>query len=158
MTARKSGTRRSPQCTKNPPRRHLLGAGAQTVRAQSMASPAKLRRNPGATQRRDRQRGHAQRGYPSLPPDSVRASGNACLIETIKALAQRVYGIRSYANALLHFLMRANARLDHINMIKALRASWRDELIKLTRRHLKPSPQAYIRVYDRKFDVDAVAI
>jgi len=42
MTARKSGTRRSPQCTKNPPRRHLLGAGAQTVRTQSMASPAKL--------------------------------------------------------------------------------------------------------------------
>ena len=80
------------------------------------------------------------------------------MIETIKALAQRVYGIRSYANALLHFLMRANARLDHINMIKALRASWRDGLIKLTRRHLKPSPQAYIRVYDRKFDVDAVAI
>jgi len=43
---------------------------------------------------------------------------------------------------------RKRTRLDHIKMIKALRASWRDELIKLTRRHLKPSPQAYIRVYD----------
>ena len=47
--------------------------------------------------------------------------------------------------------VRKRTRLDHINMIKALRASWRDEVIKLTRRHLKPSPQAYIRVYERKF-------
>jgi hypothetical protein len=152
MTARKSGTRRSPQCTKKsaspPPPRCGRANRARPVRGK----PCQTRRNRGATQRRDRQRGRAQRGYPSLPPDSVRASGNAYLIETIKALAQRVYGIRSYANALLHFLMRANARaLTNINMIKALRASWRDELIKLTRRHLKPSPQAYIRVYERKF-------
>jgi hypothetical protein len=36
-------------------------------------------------------------------------------------------------------------------MVKALRASRRDDLIELTRRHLKPSPQAYIRAYERRF-------
>jgi DNA-binding GntR family transcriptional regulator len=75
--------------------------------------------------------------------------GNACLIETIKTLEQKVYGIRFYANAFPEALERA--RRDHIEMIKALRASRRDELIKLTRQHLKPSPQAYIRAYERRF-------
>jgi DNA-binding GntR family transcriptional regulator len=75
--------------------------------------------------------------------------GNACLIETIKTLEQKVYGIRFYANAVPEALERA--RRDHLDMIKALRASRRDELIKLTRRHLKPSPQAYIRAYERRF-------
>ena len=42
MTARKSGTRRSPQCTNNPASPPPPRAGAQTVRAQSMTSPAKL--------------------------------------------------------------------------------------------------------------------
>jgi hypothetical protein len=32
-----------------------------------------------------------------------------------------------------------------------LRASRRDDLIALTRRHLKPSPEAYIRAYERRF-------
>jgi hypothetical protein len=32
-----------------------------------------------------------------------------------------------------------------LKLIKALRASRRDVLIDLTRRHLKPSPQVYIR-------------
>ena len=36
-------------------------------------------------------------------------------------------------------------------MIKALRGARRDELIELTRRHLKPSPEAYIRAYERRF-------
>ncbi|HEY2529024.1 MAG TPA: GntR family transcriptional regulator [Xanthobacteraceae bacterium] len=75
--------------------------------------------------------------------------GNACLIETIKQLEQKVYGIRFYANSSPEALDRA--RRDHIEMIKALRASRRDELIELTRRHLKPSPQAYIRAYERRF-------
>jgi DNA-binding GntR family transcriptional regulator len=75
--------------------------------------------------------------------------GNACLIETIDLLAQKVYGIRSYANAFPESLDRA--RRDHLDMIKALRASRRDELIALTRRHLEPSPQAYIRAYERRF-------
>jgi hypothetical protein len=35
--------------------------------------------------------------------------------------------------------------------IAALRASDREELIALTRRHLVPSPQAYIRAYQRRF-------
>jgi DNA-binding GntR family transcriptional regulator len=75
--------------------------------------------------------------------------GNACLIETIDLLAQKVYGIRSYANAFPKSLDRA--RRDHVDMIKALRGSRRDELVALTRRHLEPSPQAYIKAYERRF-------
>jgi len=74
---------------------------------------------------------------------------NACLIETIEVLAQKVYGIRSYANAFPESLDRA--RRDHIEMIKALRGSRRDDLVVLTRRHLKPSPEAYIKAYERRF-------
>jgi len=36
-------------------------------------------------------------------------------------------------------------------MIEALRASRRDDLIALARRHLKPSQEAYIRAYERRF-------
>ena len=75
--------------------------------------------------------------------------GNACLIETIDLLSQKVHGIRSYANAFPESLDRA--RRDHLDMIKALRASRRDELIELSRRHLKPSPEAYIRAYEQRF-------
>src|ERR1700712_1626168 len=75
--------------------------------------------------------------------------GNACLIETIDLLAQKVYGIRSYAHAFPQSLDRA--RRDHLDMIKALRGSRRDALIALARRHLEPSPQAYIKAYERRF-------
>jgi DNA-binding GntR family transcriptional regulator len=75
--------------------------------------------------------------------------GNACLIETIDLLARKVYGIRSYANAFPESLDRA--RRDHLDMIKALRGSRREDLIVLTRRHLKPSPDAYIKAYERRF-------
>ena len=75
--------------------------------------------------------------------------GNACLIETIDLLAQKVYGIRSYANASPQVLERM--RRDHVDMIRALRAARREELIALTRRHLKPQPEAYIRAYERRF-------
>ena len=75
--------------------------------------------------------------------------GNSCLIETIDLLAQKVYGIRSYANAFPESL--DSARRDHLDMIKALRGARRSELIALTRRHLKPSPEAYIKAYERRF-------
>jgi DNA-binding GntR family transcriptional regulator len=75
--------------------------------------------------------------------------GNTCLIETIEQLAQKVYGIRSYANAYPDALDRA--RRDHVGIIDALRTSNREELIALTRRHLKPSPEAYIHAYQRRF-------
>jgi DNA-binding GntR family transcriptional regulator len=75
--------------------------------------------------------------------------GNTCLIETIEQLAQKAYGIRSYANAYPDTLDRA--RRDHVAMIGALRSSDRDELIALTRRHLEPSPAAYIRAYQSRF-------
>jgi DNA-binding GntR family transcriptional regulator len=75
--------------------------------------------------------------------------GNACLIETVDLLAQKTCGIRSYANAFPQPLDRA--RLDHLDMIKALRSSRRDALIELTRHHLKPSPQAYIKAYEQRF-------
>ena len=75
--------------------------------------------------------------------------GNACLIETIDLLAQKVYGIRSYSNAFPEQLDRA--RRDHVDMIRAIRASRRDDLIGLARRHLKPSPEAYIKAYEQRF-------
>src|ERR1700684_3912280 len=75
--------------------------------------------------------------------------GNACLIETIDLLAQKVYGIRPFANAFPDSLDRA--RRDHLDMIKALRGSRREELVALTRRHLQPSPEAYIKDYERRF-------
>lgn len=75
--------------------------------------------------------------------------GNSCLIETIDLLAQKVYGIRSYANAFPDVLNRA--RQDHRDMIKALRNSRREELVALTRRHLQPAPAAYIKDYERRF-------
>jgi DNA-binding GntR family transcriptional regulator len=75
--------------------------------------------------------------------------GNACLIETIRHLEQKVYGIRFYANSFPEALQAA--RRDHLEMIGALRAGRRDDLVELTRRHLKPSPQAYIRAYRRRF-------
>jgi len=75
--------------------------------------------------------------------------GNACLIETIDLLAQKVYGIRSYANAFPESLDRA--RRDHLEMIKAIRSSRRGELIELNRRHLRPSPEAYIKAYEQRF-------
>lgn len=81
--------------------------------------------------------------------------GNACLIETIDLLAQKVYGIRSYANAYPESLDRA--RRDHLDMIKALRGSRRHELIVLTRRHLRPSPEAYIKAYERRFGKSELA-
>ena len=75
--------------------------------------------------------------------------GNVCLIDTIRTLEQKVYGIRFYANAFPEALSRAS--LDHFEMVEALRGSRRDDLIELTRRHLKPSPEAYIRAYERRF-------
>jgi DNA-binding GntR family transcriptional regulator len=75
--------------------------------------------------------------------------GNACLIEAVGNLEQKVYGIRFYANAFRDALELA--RRDHLDMVEALRTARRKDLIELTRRHLKPSPQAYIRAYERRF-------
>lgn len=75
--------------------------------------------------------------------------GNACLIETIKQLEAKVYGIRFYANAYPEALERV--RRDHLDIIEALRGGRRRDLVELTRQHLKPSPQAYIRAYERRF-------
>jgi DNA-binding GntR family transcriptional regulator len=79
--------------------------------------------------------------------------GNACLIETIEQLAQKVSVIRSSAHADPKVLERT--RQDHIEMIEALKHSRRDDLIALTRRHLKPAAQAYIRNYARRFGPSA---
>jgi DNA-binding GntR family transcriptional regulator len=75
--------------------------------------------------------------------------GNVCLIDTIRTLEQKVYGIRFYANASPEALNRSNR--DHFEMVEVLRGSRRDDLIKLTRQHLRPSPEAYIRAYERRF-------
>jgi DNA-binding GntR family transcriptional regulator len=75
--------------------------------------------------------------------------GNACLIETIEQLAQKVSVIRSSAHAEAKVLERA--RQDHIEMIEALKHSRRDDLIALTRRHLRPAARAYIKAYELRF-------
>ena len=75
--------------------------------------------------------------------------GNACLIETIDQLAQKVRVIRSSANADAAVLDQA--RRDHVKMIEALQGFERDELIALTRRHLKAAPEAYARAYRLRF-------
>ena len=75
--------------------------------------------------------------------------GNACLIETIEQLAQKVRVIRSSANADAAVLDQA--RRDHVKMIEALQGFERDELIALTRRHLKAAPEAYARAYRLRF-------
>src|SRR5271154_3395029 len=75
--------------------------------------------------------------------------GNVCLIDTIRTLEQKVYGIRFYANASPEALDRSNR--DHFEMVEVLRGSRRDDLIEFTRRHLRPSPEAYIRAYERGF-------
>ena len=36
-------------------------------------------------------------------------------------------------------------------MIQALRNSQRNKLVTLTRRHLQPAPEAYIKDYERRF-------
>lgn len=75
--------------------------------------------------------------------------GNKCLIETIEQLAQKVSVIRSSAHADQKVLERT--RQDHIEMIEALKNSRRDDLIALTRRHLKPAARAYIKTYELRF-------
>ena len=75
--------------------------------------------------------------------------GNTCLIETIEQLAQKVSVIRSSAHANPEALDRA--RRDHIEIVEALKHSRRDDLIALTRRHLKPAAQAYIESYEKRF-------
>jgi DNA-binding GntR family transcriptional regulator len=84
-----------------------------------------------------------------FPRALISLCGNACLIETIEQLAQKVRVIRSSANADAAVLDRA--RRDHEKMIEALRGFAREELIALTRRHLKAAPQAYARAYRLRF-------
>jgi len=43
------------------------------------------------------------------------------------------------------------ARQDHLDMIRALRDGHREDLVTLTRRHLQPAPEAYIKDYERRF-------
>ena len=75
--------------------------------------------------------------------------GNACLIDAIDQLAQKVRVMRSSANADAAALDQA--RRDHAKMIEALRSFAREDLIVLTRRHLKAAPEAYARAYRLRF-------
>lgn len=78
--------------------------------------------------------------------------GNPYLIESIEQLAQKVYGIRSWSNAIPEYLQRV--RQDHFDMLDALRRGRRAELMRLTRRHLAPSRDLYIRAYQQRFGTD----
>jgi len=75
--------------------------------------------------------------------------GNPYLIESIERLAQRVYGIRSWSNAIPEYLQRV--KQDHLDMLDALRRGRRGELERLTRRHLAPSKDVYIGAYHQRF-------
>src|SRR6266852_4692866 len=75
--------------------------------------------------------------------------GNPYLIESIEQLAQKAYGIRSWSNTIPEYLQRV--KRDHLDMLDALRRGRRAELVRLCRRHLAPSRDVYIRVYQQRF-------
>jgi DNA-binding GntR family transcriptional regulator len=75
--------------------------------------------------------------------------GNQYLIESIEQLAQKVYGIRSWSNAIPEYLQRV--KQDHFDMLDALRDGHRAELVRLFRRHLAPSRDVYIQAYQQRF-------
>jgi len=75
--------------------------------------------------------------------------GNPYLIESIERLAQRVYGIRSWSNAIPEYLQ--GVRQDHLDMLDALQRGRRTELERLFRRHLVPSRDVYISAYHQRF-------
>jgi DNA-binding GntR family transcriptional regulator len=75
--------------------------------------------------------------------------GNPYLIDSIERLAQRVYGIRSWSNAIPDYLQ--GVRQDHLDMLDALKRGRRTDLERLFRRHLAPSRDVYIRAYHQHF-------
>lgn len=77
--------------------------------------------------------------------------GNPALIEAIEQLAQKVYGIRAYSNAVPAYL--EGVKNDHLEMIEALRRGCRADLLRLFKRHLQPSREAYIRAYEQRFGI-----
>jgi DNA-binding GntR family transcriptional regulator len=79
--------------------------------------------------------------------------GNACLIETIEVLAQKVSSIRSYAHQQAFAL--ESARRDHAEMIKAIAEQRRADLIRIARRHLKPAVEAYTRAHQQRYGGEA---
>ncbi|MBV8032253.1 MAG: GntR family transcriptional regulator [Betaproteobacteria bacterium] len=76
--------------------------------------------------------------------------GNRCLIEAIETLAEKAYGIRSWSNAIPEYLQRV--KQDHLDILDALERGRRAELVRLCRRHLRPSQDVYIRAYRQRFD------
>jgi len=77
-------------------------------------------------------------------------SDNAALTEMIEVAAQRAHTIRSLSMIFPHFLEKA--RLDHWEMIAALRDCDQERLVVLCRDHLLPSRDAYIEQYRRLAD------
>ncbi len=69
-------------------------------------------------------------------------SDNLALTEMIELAAQRAHGIRSSTVMIPKYL--ENARLDHWQMIKAMRLGDRKRLVALCAGHLTPSRDAYI--------------
>jgi len=92
--------------------------------------------------------GHTAETYWSSLARGVCGIAPATLVPTDQ-LAQKVRVIRSSANADAAVLDRA--RRDHVKMIEALQGFARDDLIALTRRHLKAAPEAYARAYRLRF-------
>jgi DNA-binding GntR family transcriptional regulator len=73
---------------------------------------------------------------------------NTMLTEMIELAAQRAHLIRSLSMIFPRFLERA--RLEHHQMLDALRGGDRERLIALCRDHLMPSRDAYIAQHSRR--------
>ncbi|QJQ95945.1 MULTISPECIES: GntR family transcriptional regulator [Halomonadaceae] len=74
------------------------------------------------------------------------ATGNRYLTETINDFAKKAHAIRFAAISDLDSLKRA--RDEHIEIIEAIRQQDRQALRELCRRHILPSKESYIRMYE----------
>ncbi len=77
-------------------------------------------------------------------------SDNAPFTELIEIAAQRAHSIRSLSIIFPHHLEQA--RLDHWNMIDALRDGDQERLVALCSEHLVPSRDAYIEQHRHRAD------
>lgn len=81
-------------------------------------------------------------------------SENPVLVAAIQDHAQRAHSIRTSTLDIPQQL--ENARSEHWQIIEALRAADREQLMALCRRHLTPSRDAYIEAYRRRLSGSSV--
>lgn len=79
-------------------------------------------------------------------------SGNPHLVELIELMAARSRAVRAYAHP--DGAVLARTVVEHQEMIEALAAGAGERLVALQRAHLKPSIEAYLEAYRRRFPWD----